>query len=426
MFKFKSYHFDPDSYIATFSYEGVDQVSFTETVQFCPSEMPLDLELVDRALFLCFVLIGTSYYKAHPTTQVDLETPLDDFQAQFFSTVYQAGLSQFAFENQLTVDDLAHFKSQTAGAASGIPAPNYQGSLSLQSGGKDSLLTATLFEKHRPKYLYISNSDSYPLVLDELNGELQIIRRRLDKAALIKTRGLNGHVPITYIVESLALVQAIINHQNTVIASIGREGSEAHAYIGELAVNHQWSKTWPAEQLLAQYVERYISPNLHLGSPLRGFSELKIAELFSQHCWTRYGHKFSSCNVANYRQGTNNQELSWCSECAKCANTYLLFAPFVEPDELNSLYGSQSLFTKPELTDIFKGLLGVDGFMKPFECVGEIDELRQAYELKLPGYPNLPFPVPPSNFDYQKITTMQPYFHKLLEQTGVLHEPRIK
>lgn len=60
--------------------------------------------------------------------------------------------------------------------------------------------------------------------------------------------------------------------------------------------------------------------------------------------------------------------------------------------------------------------------MKPFECVGEIDELRQAYELKLPGYPELPFAVPKSKFNYQKITAMQPYFQNLLNLTGVLHE----
>ncbi len=422
MFEFKSYQFDPEAFSASFHYTGSDGTDFTEKVQFCPSEQPLDLGLINRALFLSFILIGTSYYKAHPTAEISLETHLDEFQAQFFNKVYQEGLSQFAFENQLTRDYLAHFSAQAKTTRSAIPAESYQGILSLQSGGKDSLLTATIFASQKPSYLYISSSMDHPAVLDELSSDLQILQRQIDKTALHETGGLNGHVPITYIVESLALVQAIINHQNTVMASIGREGNEAHAYIGDLAVNHQWSKTWAAEQLLSEYVMRYISPDLHIGSPLRGFSELRIAELFSQKCWDQYGHKFSSCNVANYRQGKNNRELNWCGACAKCANTYLLFAPFIKAEVLDSLYGGQSLFTKPELTDIFKGLLGVDGFMKPFECVGEIDELRQAYELKLPGYPELPFAVPKSKFNYQKITAMQPYFQNLLNLTGVLHE----
>ena len=422
MFKFKSYYFNPATYLATFEYEGNDGVNFVEKIQFRHSQHQLDAELLDRAMFLSFILIGTSYYKAHPTKKVSLKTPLDEFQAQFFNTVYQEGLSQFAFENQLDRNDLAQFETGSESSPTAIEAQSYSGILSLQSGGKDSLLTATLFQEQNPSYLYISSSDNHPLVLDELGGELQIIKREIDKTALNRTGGLNGHVPITYIVESLALIQAIINHQSTIMTSIGREGNEAHAYIGDLAVNHQWSKTWPAEQLMSEYVKRYISPDLHIGSPLRGFSELKIAELFAKKCWDGYGHRFSSCNVANYRQGTNNRELGWCGNCAKCANTYLLFSPFIERTELDSLYANQSLFIKPDLTGTFKGLLGVDGFMKPFECIGEIDELRQAYELRLPSYPELPFSVPESHFDYQKITEMQPYFQNLLNQTGAFNE----
>lgn len=138
-----------------------------------------------------------------------------------------------------------------------------------------------------------------------------------------------------------------------------------------------------------------------------------------KNCWQKYGHKFSSCNVANYRQGKDNSELGWCGDCAKCANTYLLFAPFLPAAELDSLYGDTSLFTKASLTDIFKGLLGVDGFMKPFECVGEIGELRQAYHMKSADYPDLPFVVPESDFDYEKITTVQPFVKVLLAKLGM-------
>ena len=418
MFKFLSYDFDTATYRATFSYQGSDGITFQETIQFRQTNCPLNSDLLDRALFLCFVLIGTSYYKAHPTAKVDINFPLDDFQAKFFSTVFQEGLSQFAFENHLTRTDLAHFSANAATAPTPIAAHDFHGILSLQSGGKDSLLTATLLQSQNPTYLYVSSSENYPSVLDELGGELQIIQRQIDREHLRTTGGLNGHVPITYIIQSIALVQAIINHQNVILTSIGREGNEAHAHIDDLAVNHQWSKTWAAEQLFAEYLERYISPDINLGSPLRGFSELKIAQLFVEHCWQKYGHKFSSCNAANYRQGKNNSKLSWCGECAKCANTYLLFAPWLPAAELDGLFGGVSLFAKPSLTDTFKGLLGIDNFLKPFECVGEICELRKAYHLKSADYPDLPFTVPASDFDYEKITTVQPFVRDLLAKLG--------
>lgn len=419
MFKFLSYDFDPETYLATFSYQGNDDIIFQEKIHFCKTNLPLNSELLERALFLCFILIGTSYYKAHPTPSVALDFPLDEFQATFFSTVFQEGLSQFAFENNLTRADLAHFLANATKAPEPIRVTDFHGILSLQSGGKDSLLTATLLQKQKPTYVYVSSSKEYPNVLDELGGELQIIYRELDREHLCETGGLNGHVPITYIVQSIALVQAIINHQNVILTSIGREGNEAHAYVGDLAVNHQWSKTWSAEQLFAKYIQRYISPNLHLGSPLRGFSELKIAELFVKKCWAKYGHKFSSCNVANYRQGKDNSKLGWCGNCAKCANTYLLFAPFLPATELDDIFDGTSLFTNATLTDIFKGLLGIDGFMKPFECVGEIGELRRAYHMKSTDYPNLPFAVPDSDFDYEKISEMQSFAKKLLASSEI-------
>lgn len=415
MFHFKSCSFDETTYRADFLYVGADGTPFTETVQFIKNDLPLNRPLLNRALFLSFILIGTSYYKSHPTTKIsfDFSLSLDKFQAHFFDTVYQEGLSQFAYENHLTRNDLAHFPATTIDQANPVPAKDYTGILSLQSGGKDSLLTATLFQDLHPTYLYVSSSEHYPAVLDQLGGNLQIIQRTVDVAHLRESGGLNGHVPITYIIQSLSLIQAIINHNNAVLTSIGREGNEPHAYIDDLPVNHQWSKTWPAEIAFAEYVHRYISPDLNIGSPLRGFSELKIAELFTQNCWEKYGHLFSSCNVANYRQQNDSHQLTWCGNCAKCANAYLLFAPFIPAAELDNLFAGQSLFTKPSLTDTFKGLLGIDGFMKPFECVGEIDELRKAYEMRLPDYPKLPFTIPPSDFDYEKITDIQPFIKTL-------------
>jgi len=183
-----------------------------------------------------------------------------------------------------------------------------------------------------------------------------------------------------------------------VLAAIGHEGEEPHARIGDYAVTHQWSKTWPAEQLLQSYVEKYVGV-IRVGSPLRAYSELKVAKLFVEYCWEKYGRQFSSCNVANYQLGHDNHNLNWCGTCPKCANSFLLFAAFVDGGELESVF-SENLFKKPELSEYFKGLLGIDGVMKPFECVGEVDELRAAYHLALAqGYDGLAFDVPSSTFD---------------------------
>lgn len=410
MFKFLDYDFNPENFIAIFRYTFTDNdIIFSETVKFAKTENIIDYDLLDRALFLSFILIGTSYYKTHPSREVILEHKIDKYQANFFDKVYQEGLSQFVYENHLKRADLAHFAPNSPDESDPIPLnpADYSGILSLQSGGKDSLLTAELIANTDHSFLYCGNINSHPSILDNLNANCQIITRHLDLEDLQKSGGLNGHVPVTYILASLAIVQAILNHQSSVFLSVGHEGDEPHSYIDDLPVNHQWSKTWEAEQLLKDYVHRYISKDFVIGSPLRQYSELKIAELFVEKCWQKYGHKFSSCNIANYRQGTDNHNLKWCGNCAKCANSYLLFAPFLERTELDSLFDNSSLFENNNLFDDFKGLLGIDNHLKPFECVGEVDELRKAYSMKNKDYPNLPFKVPNSDFDYQKLNTSQ-------------------
>ncbi|MDB5165406.1 MAG: hypothetical protein JWM00_296 [Candidatus Saccharibacteria bacterium] len=420
-FIFDSYSFDHKSEEATFHYLFSDGRQFTETVQFNASQ-EYNANVLDRALFLAFVLIGTSYYKTFPTREVVFTNhSIDVQQVEFFNSVYQEGMSQFAFENGLTRDQLAQFVS-TSDQTEEPPAYEGRGILALESGGKDSLLVASLLKAAGKDFTpwYVTSSLEHPQVLDTFKEPLLVTKRTLDHTALAKARdegGKNGHVPVTYILQSLALVQAILLGKDTILASIAHEGEEAHDWIGDLPVNHQWSKTWSAEQALVSYIDTYVATGFAIGSPLRQFSELKVAELFVAHAWDEYGHSFSSCNVGNYQQGHGNSALKWCGECPKCANSYLLFAPFLDAVELQSLFNGQDLFIKPLLENTFKGLLGVDGIMKPFECVGEIDELRLAYHRALAegGYHPLPFEVPESSFDYTKTYPTQSWAAKMLQ-----------
>lgn len=418
-FVFDSYLYDSTTQNARFTYR-YESFRFTETLHFSDVTEEYDNDALERALFLAFVLIGTSYYKAFPVRDVEFQMgAIDEWQASFLNTVYQEGMSQFAYENNLTRDKLAHF-SATSSAAPRAVAYKGEGILALQSGGKDSLLTAALLEQKGVEFdsLYISSSETYPRVLDELQGALRTVRRLLDREMLLSARevgGLNGHVPVTYIVLATATLQAILLGKNTVLASIGHEGEEPHAMIGDLPVNHQWSKTWPAEQRFAEYVERYVASTLRVGSPLRSHSELRISQLFAEQAWQRFSHTFSSCNLGNYMQGADNSQLKWCGGCPKCANAFLLFAPYVTRDELTSLLGGQDLFARADLQETFKGLLGVDGVMKPLECVGEVDELRHAYRLSgQKGYERLSFAVPAPDFDELKSYAAQQWASALV------------
>jgi UDP-N-acetyl-alpha-D-muramoyl-L-alanyl-L-glutamate epimerase len=424
-FIFESYEFAPETRTASFTYSFNHGMFFTEKVVFGGMDT-YDEKALDRALFLSFIITGVSYYKLFPRTEIEWRAgAIDEWQSGFLNKVYQEGLGQYAFENELTRQDLAQFKPARSDEVFEPIAYAGEGIMSLQSGGKDSLLTAeTLREKSEGfDSFYISSGDSHPSILDDIGDRLLVARRFVDIPAIMAARergGLNGHVPVTFIVLSLALIQAVLLNKKTILASIGHEGEEPHAWIGDLAVTHQWSKTWDAELLFSEYVSRYISPDIQVGSPLRRFTELRVAELFIQKAWMTYGHAFSSCNKANYMQGADNTHLKWCGNCPKCANSYLLFAPFLDARELQSIFNGQDLFTKPTLQDTFKGLLGIDDAMKPFECVGEVDELRLAYHMAQArgGYAAFDFEVPESNYDYMQEFSAQHWTLGLIEESN--------
>lgn len=422
-FIFESYKYDVASRVASFTYSFDDSRRFTERVEFGEgSDCTGYKEVFSAALELAFYIVGVSYYKTFPSKSVEFKVALPDaWQSDFLNKVYRDGLSQFLFENDLSEDDTLNFSSADLSEPSAKPF-GHTGTTALQSGGKDSLLLAHMLNDKGVKFnsLYVQSGPTYPSLLDRLGSAPRIIKRTIDIAALrlaSEDGGLNGHVPVTYIVKAYALLDAILHKDNIVLTAVGREGEEPHGFIGDLAVNHQWSKTWYAECLFAEYVTKYISPDIHIGSPLRGYSELKIAEMFVSRCWKEYGGSFSSCNQANYGQGSDNKKLEWCSQCSKCANSYLLFAPFVEPSELQAVFGGKDLFADMSLLDTFKGLLGVDNVMKPFECVGEVGELRLAYHMTMERFPSgivrLPFSVPKSEFDFNKMGPRQGFVDSL-------------
>ncbi len=422
-FIFEGYNFDEQKLEAAFTYSFDGELHFTEKVRFADIKPDYNKAVFDSAMRLAFYVIGTSYYKAFPQAKIVLKEPIDAWQAAFLNTVYQEGLSQFAYENNLTRHQLATFTPGTTGSH---PNHSYSGEgiIALQSGGKDSLLVGSLLNHKKVSFssLFVTSSESYPSVIGDLKNPVLLLDRIIDKQALIRAKqlgALNGHVPVTYIIASQALLQGVLQNKKTILLAIGHEGEEPHHVVGNLPIMHQWSKTWHAEKQLAQYVDRYVSKDIQLGSPLRQYSELKIAELFAVHAWTRFGRTFSSCNVANYRQGQSNQQLKWCADCPKCANSFLLFAPFVPPQELMALFDGQNLFEKETLRDIFKGLLGIDNVMKPFECVGEVEELRLAYHMARQKWGEqtyaLPFAVPAANFDYEKTYESQEWARQLAQ-----------
>ena len=180
-FIFENYHFDSEAGEASFSYAFDDGRRFVEKASF-KFNPGYDDAALQRALRLAFLLIGTSYFKTFPTPDITIgSVMIDEWTAAFLNKVYQEGLSQFAFENGLGRSGLAHFTAN----GQQEPAVAYEGDgiVALQSGGKDSLLTAALLQENGTDFVpwYVASSDHHPAVLDDVGRPLVVTRRTIDR-----------------------------------------------------------------------------------------------------------------------------------------------------------------------------------------------------------------------------------------------------
>jgi hypothetical protein len=118
----------------------------------------------------------------------------------------------------------------------------------------------------------------------------------------------------------------------------------------------------------------------HAGLPggyfslLRPFSELHIARMFAPI--ERYDAVVTSCNRAFLLHGGTAR---WCGDCPKCRFVFLALAPFVDRERLVGIVGKDML-ADPEQIPGYLELAGIDA-VKPFECVGEVEESLIAVQL---------------------------------------------
>jgi hypothetical protein len=99
--------------------------------------------------------------------------------------------------------------------------------------------------------------------------------------------------------------------------------------------------------------------------------------LFSKY--TNYHQVFKSCNV-----GSKKEPWTWCCNCPKCLFVYIILSPYLYKEKLVNIFGCD-LFENKELLETLKELLGETG-VKPFECVGEVSEVKYALSLLISKY----------------------------------------
>jgi hypothetical protein len=324
---------------------------------------------------LWFLLAGLSYYKAGAARHIDVgSTPLGAKGRALLEAALHEGLAEFAYRNDLSLADVVITGGTTVNPH--LPEIDPERVLIPFGGGVDSVVTTSQLATHLERTLFVVSPGSGPFEPLEATAAatgLGLVRatRVLDGQLLVHDDSLfNGHVPVTAMVTLLAAVGALASGRGGVVMSNEHSASVANLQWRGLDVNHQWSKSWDAEQLIAEALSERVGSEFVVASFLRDRSEVWVAREFSQ--LSAYHHVFRSCNRA-FSQVLDQRLDTWCGVCDKCLFTNLMLAPFLPRAALYDIFQHEPL-SDPAREAQLRVLVGAGVDLKPFECVGDPNE----------------------------------------------------
>jgi hypothetical protein len=371
LFRYTGLEIDDDALSGHFDLDGR---TFKESVVF-EGVGSLLTPAVRVVAELWYVVAGLSYYKMGAARRIDLAaTPVGTKGRALLDAALRDGLAEFSYRNDLPLDDVV--------VEGGVDVVTYAPTLDPGrvltpfGGGIDSVVTATQLLGHVDQSLFIVSPPSgrfEPLEATAAVTGLAIVRatRSLDRQVLEDDEAFfRGHVPVTAMIALLAAVAAVASGRGGVAMSNEHSASSPNLRWRDQDVNHQWSKSWIAEELISDALDEVVGPDLMVASYLRDRSELWVAQQFARQ--TSFHHVFRSCNRA-FAQRSVERAASWCGECDKCLFIDLILAPFLSRAALREIFAGEPL-SRPDLVGPLRSLVGVGLDHKPFECVGDPDE----------------------------------------------------
>lgn len=317
-----------------------------------------------------------SYWKITCSPHVEVAAgALETEQIAWWKTLYFGGLGEFFYINGITSDPVDFMDITAVGPALPLPQTpreDLNGTLVPIGGGKDSAVTLEVLHSLKAdNYCYIINprgaTDETASAAGYDAEHVIIVRRTLDARMLELNREgyLNGHTPFSAIVAFSAVLTAYIHRIHYV--ALSNESSANESTVAGSSVNHQYSKSFAFEQDFHTYEKNWLRTGIYYFSLLRPLSEYQIAGLFARS--PQYHAVFKSCNAGS-------KQNIWCAHCPKCLFVYIILSPFLPPEKLKKIFGA-NLLEDETLQETFEKLTGILP-EKPFECVGEREEVNFA------------------------------------------------
>lgn len=343
----------------------------------------LSKQQLDVLAFNLGLIELVSYWKAFCSPTIKIKCgKLTDKQQDFWKKLYRNGLGEFLYLNGLKDYNGELFSFECIGEYYQKQIFEVKEEYLVPiGGGKDSVCSLELLRgKGKDITPLIINSRGATKDCIEKGGfslnECFTIKRTIDKTLLdLNAKGfLNGHTPFSAMLAFSSLIVSALTRKKYI--ALSNENSANEGTVKGYEINHQYSKSLEFENDFRAYYKEFLGEEFEYFSLLRPISELRIAEIFS---FLNYKDVFKSCNVGS------KQDI-WCGHCPKCLFAYIILSPFVDKTELNNIFGKDML-DESSLIKEFNELIGATE-LKPFECVGTIEEVNVALSMRYSKYQN--------------------------------------
>ncbi|MDO9512866.1 MAG: hypothetical protein Q7J34_14000 [Bacteroidales bacterium] len=315
-----------------------------------------------------------SYWKCVCSPKlIILPVSLTENQILWWKNLYFQGLGEFFYLNNIPAEmsDFMTIQSQGDILAKSSLKTDADKILVPVGGGKDSVVSLELLKSHFNIQPFILNPRPASLQCVEASGigmdRCLLAYRKIDPALIgLNERGfLNGHTPFSAL---LAFVTLLVSSLHGIrYVALSNESSANESTTRTSGVNHQYSKSFEFESDFRDYYKEFVCSDIEYFSFLRPLSELQIASLFARY--DQYFQIFKSCNAGS-------KEDKWCGKCPKCLFAYIILSPFMPIDKLKKAFGT-NMFEKEFMMKEMDELTGKNP-VKPFECVGTVEEVNEA------------------------------------------------
>jgi UDP-N-acetyl-alpha-D-muramoyl-L-alanyl-L-glutamate epimerase len=347
-----------------------------------------------------FVNLGLALVSGHfllsdfSTVRVDC-AKLDSRQIQLLEKHLLESLTEFRY--LLGLDPSRKVRVLSSGSCTLKPiAFNSveEKALMLNGGGKDSCVSAELLKSIKVPFAWLNafpNATRFRVIEASGVSENYGVSFFLDKNIKQDAAYPWGVQPYVYAICAASLIVAYVKGFKYIVSGAENSADDPNLVFKGVEVNHQAGKTYSFDQFFNEFSKSAVLEKAELFSIARPYTDLRLGEMFSN--FPQYFNAFFSCNVG---MGTDK----WCNSCHKCAFTYLAFYPFFKSGQLKEIFGAE-LFELPIIRKYMLELASAS--IKPWECVGTLEESQLALSYSLKKSPEMDFSEWPRRKDLERV-----------------------